>query len=255
MNIKCRLKSLMLFAAGVWITDCALAQPRVIPPGHWQEEGGGGVAVFGGVVHVRDIWLWQPQPIRIGASDAIQAGLTNGRRGMVSESRTGGDFCVLGGHTSSLITPRPGLQPSVTWLQVTPSSSRIAARGELAQGQIRYGEITFRMHHVLAWQDGTSADSGWRVVSGDVTPYSSLQVKRQLWQVAGYKWVPEYSGLMARPDAFVSGAEMLVSSGKKIPDVVGAWVTSISDVRVNFPGAEEPIKRWQGSLTPVVVYF
>ncbi|ELD0507689.1 fimbrial protein, partial [Escherichia coli] len=27
------------------------------------------------------------------------------------------------------------------------------------------------------------------------------------------------------------------------------------DVRVNFPGAEEPVKRWQGNLTPVVVYF
>ncbi|HAZ3831329.1 TPA: fimbrial protein, partial [Escherichia coli] len=25
--------------------------------------------------------------------------------------------------------------------------------------------------------------------------------------------------------------------------------------RVNFPGAEEPVKRWQGNLTPVVVYF
>ncbi|HBA8043973.1 TPA: fimbrial protein, partial [Escherichia coli] len=24
---------------------------------------------------------------------------------------------------------------------------------------------------------------------------------------------------------------------------------------VNFPGAEEPVKRWQGNLTPVVVYF
>ncbi|EHJ2163685.1 fimbrial protein [Salmonella enterica] len=245
----------MLFAAGVLVTGCALAQSQSIPPGHWQEGMFVGRTEFGGTLYVDNTWRWQPRSVLISASDAIQAGLTNGRRGMVRESRTGGDFYVLGGHTSSLITPRPGFQPSVTWLQVTPSSSRIAARGELARGQVRYGEITFRMRHVLAWQDGASADSGWRVVSGEVTPYGSLQVKRQLWQVAGYKWVPEYSGLMARPDAFVSGAEMLMSSGKKIPDVAGAWVTFLSDVRVNFPGAEEPIKRWQGSLTPVVVYF
>lgn len=29
----------------------------------------------------------------------------------------------------------------------------------------------------------------------------------------------------------------------------------LRDVRGNFPGAEEPVKRWQGSMTPVVAYF
>lgn len=81
--------------------------------------------------------------------DAVQAGLTTGKGGMVSESRAWQDFYILGRHTTSLTTARPGLQPSVTLPQVTPSSPRIAARGEFARGQVRYGEITFTIHHLL----------------------------------------------------------------------------------------------------------
>ncbi|EHR4802049.1 fimbrial protein, partial [Salmonella enterica] len=33
------------------------------------------------------------------------------------------------------------------------------------------------------------------------------------------------------------------------------WLTSLEGIRVRFPGAEEPVSRWQGSLTPVVNYF
>ncbi|MBW5840050.1 F4 (K88) fimbria accessory protein FaeJ, partial [Yersinia enterocolitica] len=187
--------------------------------------------------------------------DAVQAGLTTGKGGMVSESLTGQDFYILGGHTTSLTTTRPGLQPSVTLLQVTPSSPRIAARGELSRRQVRYGEITFTMHHLLAWQGNITADKGWSVVSGEVTPGAERQVKRQLWQVNGYEWTPDYAGLTARPDAFISGAELLTSQDKDKQHIAGAWVTSLSDVQVNFPGAEEPVKRWQGNLTLVVVYF
>lgn len=93
------------------------------------------------------------------------------------------------------------------------------------------------------------------MVSGEVTPGAEKQVKRQLWQVNGYEWTPDYAGLTARPDAFISGAESLLSQENGSQHIAGAWVTSLSDVRVNFPGAEEPVKRWQGNLTPVVVYF
>ncbi len=143
----------------------------------------------------------------------------------------------------------------MTLLQVAPSSPRIAARGELARGQVRYGEITFTMRHLLAWQDNITGGQGWSVVSGEVTPGAEKQVKRQLWQVNGYEWTPDYAGLTARPDAFISGAESLLSQENGSQHIAGAWVTSLSDVRVNFPGAEEPVKRWQGNLTPVVVYF
>lgn len=74
----------------------------------------------------------------------------------------------------------PGRLPSVTLLQVAPTSPRIAAREELARGLVRYGEITFTMHHLLAWQDNITAGQGWSVVCGEVTPGAERQVKPQL---------------------------------------------------------------------------
>ena len=233
LNIIHRLKSGMFPALFFLTSASVLAHPLIIPPGHWQEGMAVGVAEFSGTLYVRNVsWQWQPRAVRMSTPDAMH-GLITGKGGMVRESREGQDFYILGGHTTSLTTARPGLQPSVTLLQVTPSSPRIAARGELARGQVRYGEITFTVRHLLAWQDDATADAGWSVVSGEVTPGAEKQVKRQLWQVNGYEWTPDY--------------------GRQ--HIAGAWVTSLSNVRVNFPGAEEPVKRWQGNLTPVVVYF
>ncbi|HFW3352344.1 TPA: F4 (K88) fimbria accessory protein FaeJ [Salmonella enterica subsp. enterica serovar Eastbourne] len=240
----------------VLVSASVCSQPLTVVPAHWQEGIAVGEAEFSGTLHVRDVsWQWQPSSVRMSTPDAMQAGLVTGKGGMVSESRAGQDFYILGGHTTSLTTARPGLQPSVTLLQVTSSSPCIAARGELARGQVRYGEITFTIRHLLAWQDNITAGQGWSVVGGEVTPGAERQVKRQLWQVNGYEWTPDYTGLTARPDAFISGAEPLLSQENDRQHIAGAWVTSLSDVRVNFPGAEEPVKRWQGSLTPVVEYF
>ncbi|HFI2872927.1 TPA: fimbrial protein [Escherichia coli] len=226
LNIIHRLKPGMLPALFFLTSASVLAQSLMISPGHWQEGMAVGVAEFSGTLYVPEVsWQWQPHAVRMSTPDAVQAGLATGKDGMVSESRAGQDFYILGGHITSLTTARPGLQPSVTLLQVTPSSPRIEARGELARGQVRYGEITFTMRHLLAWQ------------------------------VNGYEWSPAYAGLTARPDAFVSGAESLLSQENGRQHIAGAWVTSLSDVRVSFPGAEEPVKRWQGNLTPVVVYF
>ncbi|ENB44613.1 F4 (K88) fimbria accessory protein FaeJ, partial [Escherichia coli] len=170
LNIIHRLKSGMFPALFFLTSASVLAQPLIIPPGHWQEGMAVGVTEFSGTLYVRDVsWQWQPRAVRMSTPDAVQAGLTTGKGGMVSESRRGQDFYILGGHTTSLTTARPGLQPSVTLLQVAPSSPRIAARGELARGQVRYGEITFTMHHLLAWQDNITGGQGWSVVSGEVT--------------------------------------------------------------------------------------
>ena len=245
LNIIHRLKSGMFPSLFFLTSASVLAQPLIIPRGHWQEGMTVGGTEFSGTLYVPEVsWQWQPRSVRMSTPDAA-----------LSESRTEQDIYILGGHTASLTTARPGLQPSVTLLQVTPSSPRIAARGELARGQVRYGEITFTMRHLLAWQDNITAEQGWSVVSGEVTPGAEKQVKRQLWQVNGYEWTPDYAGLTARPDAFISGVESLLSQGNNRQHIAGAWVTSLSDVRVNFPGAEEPVKRWQGNLTPVVVYF
>ncbi|MFL4555370.1 fimbrial protein [Yersinia kristensenii] len=254
--MSCRFVKYGLYPALAFLTNSALAQPLVIPPGHWQEGMAVGATEFSGTLYVSDVpWVWQTQSVLMSDRSAVQAGLTAGKSGMVSESRVAQIFNILGGHTASLTTARPGQQPSVTLLQVDPVSPRLEARGELAKGQVRYGEITFTVRSVLAWQNSATADKGWSVVSGEVTPYAEQQVKRQLWQVSGYDWEPVYSGLTTWSDAFISGAESLPSQEENKQRIAGAWVTSLSDVRVNFPGAEEPVKRWQGSLTPVVIYF
>ncbi len=78
-----------------------------------------GVMEFSGTLYVPEVsWQWQPRAVRISSPDAVQAGLATSKGGMVSESRAGQDFYILGGHTTSLTTARPGLQPSVTLLQV-----------------------------------------------------------------------------------------------------------------------------------------
>ncbi|MFZ5316480.1 fimbrial protein [Enterobacter asburiae] len=256
LNIIHCLKPGMLPALFFLTSASVPAQPLVIPPGHWQEGMAVGVTEFRGTLYVSDVsWLWQPRSVLMSAPDTVQAGLTTGKDGWVSESRPEQNFYILGGHTSSLTTARPGLQPSVALLQVTQSSPRIAARGELSRGQVRYGEITFTMRHLLAWQDSASADKGWSVVSGDLTPYMEQQVKRLLWQVNGYDWTAVYSGLRTRPDAFTVIPDSFQSGNDSRENIAGAWVTTLCDVRVSFPGAEESVKRWQGNLTPVLEYF
>ncbi len=93
------------------------------------------------------------------------------------------------------------------------------------------------------------------MVSGEVTPGGRKTGEAPVMAVNGYEWTPDYAGLTARPDAFISGVESLLSQENGRQHIAGAWVTFLSDVRVNFPGAEEPVKRWQGNLTPMVVYF
>lgn len=133
LNIIHRLKSGMFPALFFLTSASVLAQPLTILPGHWQEGMAVGVTEFSGTLYVPEVsWQWQPRAVRMSTPDAVQAGLITGKSGMVSESRAGQDFYILGGHTTSLTTARPGLQPSVTLLQVAPSSPRIAARGELA---------------------------------------------------------------------------------------------------------------------------
>ncbi|EHL1290867.1 F4 (K88) fimbria accessory protein FaeJ, partial [Escherichia coli] len=117
LNIIHRLKSGMFPALFFLTSASVLAQPLIIPPGHWQEGMAVGVTEFSGTLYVPEVsWQWQPRAVRMATPDAVHAGLTTGKSGMVSESRAGQDFYILGGHTTSLTSSRPGLQPSVTLL-------------------------------------------------------------------------------------------------------------------------------------------
>ncbi|ENY3562451.1 fimbrial protein [Escherichia coli O54:H45] len=252
LNIIHRLKSGISPALFFLTSANVPAQPVLIPPGHWQEEMVVGVTEFSGTLYVPNVsWQWQPRSMQIAASDAVQTG----KRGMKIESLKEQEFYILGGHTSSLTTARPGLQPSVTLLQVSASSPYIQAQGECFFGKVCYGEITFRINHLLAWQDISTADNGWSILSGEVTPYTEREIKHQLLQISNYKWKAENSRLTARSNSFISGTEPLLPQNKEEQYIVGAWVTSLSNVRVTFSNTNEKVKRWQGNLIPVVMYF
>lgn len=135
-----------------------------------------GVTEFSGTLYVPDeSWQWQSRSVRMSTPDAMQAGLATGKGGAIPP------YCGL---------------------------------GRTCPGQVRYGEITFTIHHLL------------------------------VWLVNGYEWTPDYAELTARPDTFISGAELLASQEKDKQNITGAWGTSLSDVRGKFHGAEEPVKRW-----------
>lgn len=199
------------------------SQPLTVAQAHWQEGMAVGVTELSGTLYIRDTaWQWQPVPLEMSRQE-----------GMVSESRPGRRYYILKGYTTTLTSARPGLQPSVSLLHAGHGVVCLEARGELAKGQVRYGEITFTASHVLAWQDSTTAEKGWSVVSGNVTPDAAQEIKRLLWQVRDYRWNPSYSGLKARPDAFtVMPGSFLPDNGIKKPYCRGP-----GDIPGGYPGS------------------
>ncbi|HFI9494850.1 TPA: hypothetical protein ACGSP1_004940 [Escherichia coli] len=99
----------------------------------------------------------------------------------------------------------------------------------------------------VGWGNITAVQS-WNVVCGDVTLGTE-------WLVSGYECTPDHAGLTVLTDAFISGAESLLIRENDRKQIVGVWGIPLSDMWVNFPGAEEPVKRWQGNNLTPVVYF
>lgn len=238
-----------------------LAGPQLQPPGHWQEGGMVGVMEFSGEIRVSGpVWLWSTQPLTL-----MKPGGPLPLRHDGMETSTGPAVQpVLAGRTVSLLPSlEPGQRPDVQLKtdRLPDGLSRIAVRGVLPGGQVRYGEMTFRATTVMALQDGerASAGKGWQAVSGagevvtERLPDGMTEaLNRTLLQI------PDYHGPL-----YQSGDTRLSlwprfqgpqSKGGQEGGIAGAAVLAVSDVRVRFPGAEEVIRQWQGSLTPVVTY-
>lgn len=236
-----------------------LAGPQLQPPGHWQEGGMVGVMELSGEIRVSGpVWLWSTQPLTL-----MKAGSTLPLRHDGMETGTGPTVLpVLAGRTVAL-QPSLGQLPEVQLQtdRLPDGLSRIAVRGDLPDGQVRHGEMTFRTLSALALQDGerASAGKGWVAVSGtgdtltERLPDAMTEaLNRTLLQI------PDYHGPL-----YQSGDTRLLlwprlqgipSKDGQAEGIAGAAVLAVSDVRVRFPGAEEAIKQWQGSLTPVVTY-
>jgi len=252
MKGKYLLPVLMILTGAQTTSVCA--RELTVRPGHWQRDMGIGVAEFKGTIYIRNTaWLWQTQPLQLaGAATSRNLNATS----LEYETPPGSKYTVLAGHTTGLMTAKPGLRPSVTLGQTGSSPSGAAVRGELAGGQIRYGEMTFKVHNVLAYQDKAMAARGWSVAGGDsLAPDIRQQVIRQLWQVQGYNYRTTPVGSTLRNDVFTRTPDRAMVKAGDGTDIAGAWLTMLEDVKVRFPAAEAPVKRWQGNLTPVVMYF
>lgn len=229
------------------------ARELIVRPGHWQRDMAVGVAEFKGTLYMRNTaWLWQPQPL-------LLAGTANSYHFTTKEMQygtPGSQYTVLAGHTSGLMTAKPGLQPSVTLSQTDATPSRTAIWGEVAGGQVRYGEITFKVRNVLAYQDKSMARRGFSIAGNEaLAPDVRQQVIRQLWQVQGYQYRAEPASNRINSDLFTRSPDRAMVNAGDGTDIAGAWLTMLEDVKVRFPAADAPVKRWQGNLTPVVMYF
>ncbi|MEB5957035.1 fimbrial protein [Escherichia coli] len=238
LNIIHYLKTGIFLPLFFLISASVLAHPQIISLDHRQQRITVGVTEFTSPLYVPDaFWHWQPRVVWMNTSGVMRTGLTTDKDHMDCKSRRGQDFYIPGGHTALLTTAHPRLQSSETLLLVRSSSLRIVVWGKLFREQERYEEIMFMMHHLLAWQEHITGVQNWGVFSDDVTPGG--QMKRQLWQASGYECAPDYAGLTVRPDAFISGAESLLTQ---------------ENDRQYIAGAEESVKRWQENLSPMV-YF
>ncbi|EBD0851652.1 hypothetical protein FHN97_20580 [Salmonella enterica] len=239
-----------------------LAGPQLQPPGHWQEGGMVGVVELSGEIRVSGpVWLWSTQSLTL-----MKPGGPLPLRHDGMETGTGPALQpVLAGRTVSLLPSLgPGQRPDVQLKteRLPDGLSRIAVRGVLPGGQVRYGEMTFRATTVMALQDGerASAGKGWQAVSGtgevvtERLPDGMTEaLNRTLMQIPGYNGPAHQSGDTPGSSWFQSRSMQVKNGGNA--GIAGAAVLAVSDIRVRFPGAGESVTRWQGNLTPVVNYF
>ncbi len=249
----------LIFLLGSLVCIPSVAHSYSMIEEHWQEGKSVGIVEINGTLKIKNVsWIWQASPIRLSELDTTLAGLKIGRTGMSLISQKGVRYYILEGHTSSLTSARPGLRPSVSMLQFNSGAdeARIQIQGESTHGQVRYGDATFKINHVLAYQDQFMADSGWGVVGRklDISGISQ-RIVTLFYKIFGYDYQNKASDHIVQESAFTGEPDKTVRNAGYGEGIAGAWITSLEDIYVNFPGSEESVKRWQGILTPVIYYF
>lgn len=100
-------------------------------------------------------------------------------------------------------------------------------------------------------QPSGQAESGCGEVLTERLPSDMADaLNRTLLQIPAYHGPAHQSG-ESSPSVWFQDRSMQEKDGEDV-GIAGAAVLAVTDVRVRFPGAEEAIKQWQGSLTPVV---
>ncbi|MFQ6246866.1 hypothetical protein ACLMPP_20635 [Yersinia enterocolitica] len=218
--------------------------------GHWQEGMFNNVIEFGGKISTPDvIWKWFPHSVSINNSSSGEFKYTNKR--VVYEENEGQQYIILEGRTSDVVKhPKPGIQPVIRIAET--ESLHIPVKGEFENGQVCYGEMTFKVIQIPVYQDRTMSE-GWIAESG-LSQEEQMTINSLLAAIPGYSYTNRQD-LSKNVDVSMFNYNPSDLSENNALNFAGGWLTTIKDIRVNIPNVGDKLNRWQGVIYPEVFYF
>lgn len=245
MRLATLLKSLIFF--NILFAGCVQAN-------HWQEGTFTGKTDFGGKITASgSVWQWYPFSVIYDSEPLDTGAFSITKSGMYYQADDETKLTILEGRLSGLITnPKPGIQPAIVFSDSAIDSLRLPVKGLLSSGQYRYGEAKLTFRHVSAYQDST-LKNGW-VSMSDLSDYERKRITQLMEKINGYNYHNEQDMKKNMTNNIFNKGYGGVDNFDNT-NLAGTWLTTIKDVRVCFPGAEEVITQWQGWISPTVVYF
>lgn len=239
------LKSLIVF---IILFACS------VKANHWQEGMFTGKTDFGGTITASgNAWQWYPSSVICDYEPLDTGAFSITKSGMLYKADSEEKLTILEGKTSGFITiPKPGIQPVVIFNNSAIDSLHLPVKGLLSSGKYRYGEAKLTFRHVSAYQDSTLKD-GW-ISFPDLSDYEREKISLLMENIRGYNYHNEQDVSKIMIDNIFNKGYGKIDNFE-YTNLTGAWLTTIKDLHVYFPGAEEVITQWQGWISPTVVYF
>ncbi|HEN3635331.1 TPA: hypothetical protein U5E30_004022 [Yersinia enterocolitica] len=198
-------------------------------------------------------WQWYPSSIVYDSETLDTGAFSITKSGMLYHVDGEKKLTILEGKTSGVITnPKPGIQPVVIFGNSAIDSIRLPVKGLLGSGRYRYGEAKLTFRHVSAYQD-SALKKGW-VSIPDLSDYERKTINLLMGKINGYNYHNEQDMEKIITDNIFNKGYGGVDYFERT-NLAGAWLTTIKDARIFFPGAEEVITQWQGWISPTIVYF
>ncbi|WP_144243111.1 hypothetical protein [Citrobacter sp. S-77] len=221
---------------------------------HWQGGAYTGGTDFGGTIKISEnVWQWYPSSVVLNSEILDTGTFSVTKSGMLYQTESEKMFTILQGRTLGLISkPKPGIQPVVIFTDSNMEDLRFPVKGVLSNGNYRYGEGKLNFRHALAYQD-SSLNNGW-VSRPDLSDKEKEEISLLMKGINGYGYRNEQdTSIVIYENIF--NQILGEAKGYKHTDLAGAWLTTVKDISVSFPGSEEYINQWQGWILPIVVYF
>lgn len=221
---------------------------------HWQGGMFTGGTDFGGKIKASgNVWQWHPSSIVLNSEmrDTVTFSIT--KSGMLYQTESEKMFTILQGRTHGLISKaKPGIQPVILFNDSNMEDLRFPVKGQLSNGQYRYGEAKLTFRHAPAYQD-RSFNNGWISIP-DLSDKEKKEISLLMKDINGYEYRNEQdTNIVIYDNIFIQTSDE--NDGYEHTDLAGAWLTTVKDIIISFPGAEEHITQWQGWILPIVVYL